>query len=108
MQRTAVKANTGWISPGAASRPHKPVNTTKLITRGLVSAKKSRHSAGKAGLALAVIICPVILSQKGVHRCRRTPPLNWSGPIGGPKSGFRRRRSDRVVMRVVVLDHGER
>jgi hypothetical protein len=32
--------------PGAASSPQSPVKMTKLITRGLVSAKKSRQSPG--------------------------------------------------------------
>ncbi len=49
MQRIAVKAMTGWMCTGAARRPHRPVNTTNVITRGLVSARKSRQSAGKAG-----------------------------------------------------------
>jgi hypothetical protein len=47
MHRIAVKPITGWMVPGAASRPHRPVKTTRLITRGLVSAKKSRQSAGR-------------------------------------------------------------
>ena len=38
--------------PGAASRPHNPVKTTSVITRGLVSAQKSRHSAGRDMFAL--------------------------------------------------------
>jgi len=33
-------------STGATSIPHRPVKTTRLITRGLVSARKSRQSAG--------------------------------------------------------------
>src|SRR4051812_3702733 len=48
MHRMAVKPSTGWIGVGAASSPHSPVNTTRLITRGLVSARKSRQSAGAA------------------------------------------------------------
>ncbi len=46
MHSTAVKPRMGLIVPGAASSPHRPVKITRLITRGLVSAKKSRHSAG--------------------------------------------------------------
>jgi hypothetical protein len=46
MHRIAAKPSTGWMSPGAASRPHRPVKITSVITRGLVSAKKSRQSAG--------------------------------------------------------------
>ena len=52
MQRIAVKASTGWICSGAASMPHSPVKITRLITRGLVSAKKSRHSAGSGRAAV--------------------------------------------------------
>jgi len=44
----AVKPITGWIATGAASMPHRPVKTTSVITRGLVSARKSRQSAGRA------------------------------------------------------------
>ncbi len=54
MHNTAVKPRTGWISVGAASIPHSPVKTTSVITRGLVSARKSRQSAGR------VIVCAVI------------------------------------------------
>ncbi len=39
MQSTAVKPITGWIWPGAASRPQSPVKTTSVITRGFSSAK---------------------------------------------------------------------
>src|SRR3546814_2739260 len=45
MHRIAVKANTGWMETGAASKPHSPVKTTSVITRGFVSARKSRQSA---------------------------------------------------------------
>src|SRR3546814_13844363 len=38
--------STGWTCPGAASSPHSAVNTTSDITRGLVSANRSRQSAG--------------------------------------------------------------
>ena len=48
MHRIAVKPSTGWIGAGATSRPHRPVKTTSVITRGLVSARKSRQSAGRA------------------------------------------------------------
>ena len=54
--------------PGAASRPHSPVNTTRLITRGLVSAKKSRQSAG-SGVALRAWSCG-----------HRLPPAGGVGP----------------------------
>ena len=47
MHRIAVKPSTGWIGTGATSRPHSPVKTTSVITRGLVSARKSRQSAGR-------------------------------------------------------------
>ena len=32
MHRMAVKPMIGWIAPGAASNPHRPVNTTSDIT----------------------------------------------------------------------------
>ena len=48
MQRIAVKPSTSGGSTGATSKPHRPVKTTRLITRGLVSATKSRQSAGSA------------------------------------------------------------
>jgi len=41
MQSKAVNARSGWISPGAATIPASPVNTTSDITRGFSSAKKS-------------------------------------------------------------------
>ena len=43
-----MKPSTSGGITGAASIPHRPVNTTRLITRGLVSANRSRQSAGKA------------------------------------------------------------
>ena len=45
------------MEPGAASSPQIAVNTTSVITRGFVSAKKSRHSVGifTAMVVLAVI-----------------------------------------------------
>ena len=61
-------------STGAASIPHSPVNTTRLITRGLVSANRSRQSAGKRAAALSrallVIGSPVTQSIFG-------SVLNW-------------------------------
>ena len=45
------------LGAGAASMPHSPVKTTSVITRGLVSARKSRQSAGSAvGDAAAVLM----------------------------------------------------
>jgi hypothetical protein len=44
----ATKPTTGLIRTGAANSPHSPVKITKVMTRGLVSAKKSRQLAGKA------------------------------------------------------------
>ena len=58
MHRIAVKPSIGWIDPGAASRPQSAVNTTSDITRGLVSAQKSRQSAGR----LMSVVTLVILS----------------------------------------------
>ena len=43
------------VRPGAANSPHSPVKITRLITRGFVSAKKSRQSAGIAFAVVAVI-----------------------------------------------------
>ncbi len=39
MQSTATAARKGWISPGAAKSPAKPLKTTRLITRGFSSAR---------------------------------------------------------------------
>src|SRR5690606_6394816 len=81
--------------PGAASRPHSPVNTTSRITRGLVSAKKSRQSAGRAWVWAAVAVIAT-----------RAPPARRQARTGG--KGLVRRaglRPDRVVVRVVILDH---
>ena len=55
MHSMAVKPSTGWMCAGAASNPQRPVKMTRLITRGLVSAKKSRHSAGIAGAVVVVM-----------------------------------------------------
>ena len=38
MQISAAMASTGCIEPGAATRPTRPVNTTRNITRGFISA----------------------------------------------------------------------
>ena len=38
VQKIAVNPITGWLLPGAASKPHRPVKITNDITRGLVSA----------------------------------------------------------------------
>ena len=50
-----VRIQTGKRA-GAASMPHRPVNTTSVITRGLVSARKSRQSAGRAGEAAEAVM----------------------------------------------------
>src|SRR4051794_22773965 len=56
MQRIAVNASASGGSCGAASIPHSPENTTRLITRGLVSARMSRQSAGSAaGLVISKV-----------------------------------------------------
>ena len=47
MHSTAAKPSTGWTGTGATSSPQRPVNTTRLITRGLVSANRSRGEAGR-------------------------------------------------------------
>src|SRR3954454_14894517 len=55
MQRIAVNPSAIGGSVGAASKPHNPEKTTRLITRGLVSARKSRQSAGSAaGLVISM------------------------------------------------------
>ena len=52
LTRQVVRA----LPTGAASMPHSPVNTTSVITRGLVSARKSRHSAGGSrGVAVVMV-----------------------------------------------------
>ena len=56
MHSTAVNASTGCIVPGAASSPHSPVNTTRVMTRGLVSANRSRQSAGRSREETAVLM----------------------------------------------------
>jgi hypothetical protein len=38
MQSTATAAISGWMSPGATTKPAKPVNTTSDMTRGFSSA----------------------------------------------------------------------
>src|SRR3954469_2114483 len=48
MHRIALKPSTSGGSSGAASSPHRPENTTRLIALGLVSARRSRQSAGSA------------------------------------------------------------
>src|SRR3546814_4763130 len=55
MKRISVKANPGWRETGAASKPHSPVKTTSVITRGFVSARKSRPSAVKADDVVPII-----------------------------------------------------
>src|SRR5262245_25810830 len=60
MHRIAVKPSTSGGMAGAASKPHRPENTTRLITRGLVSARISRQSAG-SGAAL-------VMSMAGIGR----------------------------------------
>ena len=48
MQSTAAKASTGCNGPGASNRPTKPVNTTRVMTRGFSIANQSRASAGNS------------------------------------------------------------
>ncbi len=56
MHRIAVKPSTGWIGTGATRSPARPVKTTRLITRGLVSARKSRQSAVGAMAGSVVVV----------------------------------------------------
>jgi hypothetical protein len=67
MHSTAVKAMMGWIVPGAASKPHKAVNTTSDITLGLVKAQKSRHSAG-INMSRAAVVMSVSKRLKALKR----------------------------------------
>src|SRR3546814_15455850 len=70
MHRIAVKANTGWMETGAASKPHSPVKTTSVITRGFVSARKSRQSA-----VIADDVVPIIgLLAIALSRWLAAPP----------------------------------
>src|SRR4051812_39350563 len=55
MHRIAVKARAGGSETGATRWPHRPVKTTSVITRGLVSAKKSRQSAIGAWVVIAAL-----------------------------------------------------
>src|SRR5690606_10510513 len=110
MHSTAAKPSTGWMLPGAASSPHRPVNTTRLITRGLVSAKKSRHSAGSGAVRVSVWTVAVMsLSKGGAPYPARPLPLSCA-VLADHRSmrGCRALRADRVVVRVVVLDHRQR
>src|SRR5690606_917347 len=89
---------TGWIEPGAARRPQSPVKTTRLITRGLVSAKKSRHSAGRGrtsdGLWTVAVIAnsnPLPSEREGdgyeLSGQAAPKPVRWHhGASGGPRS----------------------
>src|SRR5688500_10284324 len=65
MHRIAVKPIASGGRTGAASIPHSPVNTTRLITLGLVSASKSRQSAGRraAALWMALLVIGSLVSQ---------------------------------------------
>ena len=56
MHSTAVSASAGGKATGAATIPQNPVNTTERITRGFVSAKKSRQSAGSGVERVVVVI----------------------------------------------------
>src|SRR5678815_3751485 len=102
------------MCPGAASSPHSPVNTTRLITRGLVSAKKSRHSAGSAWVWTVAIMSLFPLPLAGgvrggsMREWTRPPPAPPASGRGVSVRGRRRSRADRVVVRVVVLDHRQR
>ncbi len=68
MHRIAVNPSTGSIAVGAASNPHRPVNTTSDITRGFVSATKSRQSAGRLAFRARLVMG----SLSGDGRTNRT------------------------------------
>ena len=55
MQSTATAAITGWMAPGAMTRPTAPVKTTSDITRGLSSASASASATGAAPSATATL-----------------------------------------------------
>src|SRR5690606_2722404 len=102
MHRIAVKPMTGWIEPGAARRPQSPVKTTRLITRGLVSAKKSRHSAGRGRTSDGLWTVAVIANSNPL------PSENGRGMDTNSVGRLPRSRSDGIMVRVVVLDHRQR
>ena len=60
-----MKPSASGGSVGATSSPHRPVNTTRLITRGLVSARKSRQSAGSAA-GLVISMAGMAAAYKGL------------------------------------------
>ena len=77
---------------GAASSPHRPVNTTRLITRGLVSARKSRQSAGSAA--------GLVISMAGMARPIRAWPREEKPLLAAQvHRGFamRRRMNHRIL-----------
>ncbi len=72
------------MDPGAASKPHRPVKITSVMTRGLVSAKKSRHSAGNVrvsgkiggrGIIRSIAALIERVSRKGGAPIDGTPPF---------------------------------
>src|SRR3954464_2986385 len=65
MHRIAVKPRTSGNCAGATNIPHRPEKTTRLITRGLVRATKSRQSAGSAAGLLSSRV-GLVRAYKGV------------------------------------------
>ena len=63
MQITATAAITGWMVPGAMTRPTAPVKTTRDITRGFSSASASASAAGAALSAPAILAAGSLIAQ---------------------------------------------
>ena len=91
-----MKPSTSGGITGAASSPHNPLNTTRLITRGLVSARKSRQSAGSAavcGISMAGIAAP-IRAWAGTEKPHSPPSKGRGDGVGAgeraqcPREGF--------------------
>ena len=76
MQRMAVNPSTAAVATGATSSPHRPVNTTRLMTRGLVSARKSRQSAGRAA-GFVISMAGIGGAYKGLARRGKARETCW-------------------------------
>ena len=85
-------------APGAASSPHSPVNTTRLITRGLVSAKKSRQSAG--GREGGVMMRAIASGATGKVGCSLGRHLRGDAPARRSRSGMAGRPACWIVPEV--------
>src|SRR3546814_15728147 len=103
MHRIAVKANTGWMETGAASKPHSPVKTTSVITRGFVSARKSRQSAVIADDVVPIIgLLAIALSRWLAATIGTTNPCHQS-IFGSVSNWWKGGGLDKVHSSVVAL-----